>query len=114
VAGAKKESKTARASVRAGAGGAAGARVFGDMKRFTPLGGGFCYFIGSDGKTLHVKVDSQELFDVLSALEGADRSKVEAEVSGLATQFPQLTAWAALRDRLTAPAAAEAEEAVAA
>jgi hypothetical protein len=108
MAGAKKESKTARASVRAGAGGAGANRVFGDMKRFTPLGGGFCYHYAQDGRTLHVKVDSPELFEVLSALEGADRGKVEAEITGLAAQFPQIPAWAALRDKLTAPAEAEA------
>ena len=90
VAGAKKESKTARASVRAGAGGAGGGRVFGDMKRFTPLGGGFCYFAASDGKNLHLKVDSEELFTVLSAIEGADRAKIDAEVTELAAKFGHL------------------------
>jgi hypothetical protein len=113
VAGAKKESKTARASVRAGAGGAGASRVFGDMKRFTPLGGGFCYFTNGDGKNLHLKVDSEELFGILSVLEGPDRSKVEAEVSELAAKFDaKIPAWGQLRDKLTAPAAAE--EAVAA
>ena len=113
MAGAKKESKTARASVRAGAGGAAGGRVFGDMKRFTPLGGGFCYFTNSDGKTLHLKVDSEELFGILSSLEGADRGKVEAEVAELAAKFgDKIPAWGALSGKLTAPAAVE--EAVAA
>jgi hypothetical protein len=107
VAGAKKESKTARASVRAGAGGAGATRVFGDMKRFTPLGGGYCYHYAADGRTLHVKVDSEELFTALSSLEGSDRAKVEAEIAGLATQFPQIPAWAALRDKLATPAAAE-------
>ena len=109
MAGAKKESKTARASVRAGAGGAGATRVFGDMKRFTALGGGYCYHYAADGRTLHLKVDSQELFDVLSKLEGADRGKVEAEIAGLATQFPQVPEWATLRDRLSAPAAVEEE-----
>jgi len=113
VAGAKKESKTARASVRAGAGGAGGARVFGDMKRFTPLGGGFCYFTNSDGKNLHLKVDSEELFTVLTALSDADKAKITAEVGELATKFgAKIPAWAALRDRLVAPAA-ELEEAAA-
>jgi hypothetical protein len=113
VAGAKKESKTARASVRAGAGGAGGARVFGDMKRFTPLGGGFCYFTNSDGKNLHLKVDSEELFTVLTALGDADKAKITAEVGELATKFgTKIPAWAALRDRLAAPAA-ELEEAAA-
>lgn len=114
MAGAKKDSKTARASVRAGAGSAGANRVFGDMKRFTPLGGGFCYHYAQDGRTLHVKVDSEELFTVVSALEGSDRVKIEAEITGLATQFPQIPAWAALRDKLTAPAVADVEETVAA
>jgi hypothetical protein len=114
VAGAKKESKTARASVRAGAGGAGGARVFGDMKRFTPLGGGYCYFTNSEGKNLHLKVDSEELFTVLSALDEASRAKIAAEVAELATKFAAtIPAWGQLRDRLTAPAA-EVEEVVAA
>lgn len=104
MAGAKKESKTARASVRAGAGGAGAARVFGDMKRFTPLGGGFCYFTNSDGKNLHLKVDSEELFGILSGLEGADRAKVDAEVTELAAKHANIPAWAQLRDKLTAPA----------
>ena len=113
MAGAKKESKTARASVRAGAGGAGGARVFGDMKRFTPLGGGFCYFTNSDGKNLHLKVDSEELFTALTALSDADKAKITAEVGELATKFgAKIPAWASLRDRLTAPAA-ELEEAAA-
>ena len=113
MAGAKKESKTARASVRAGAGGAGGARVFGDMKRFTPLGGGYCYFINADGKNLHLKVDSEELLGLLSALAGTDRSKVEAEVTELAAKFSAtIPAWGELRAKLTAPAVVE--EAVAA
>ena len=111
MAGAKKESKTARASVRAGAGGAGAGRVFGDMKRFTPLGGGFCYFTNSDGKNLHLKVDSEELYTVLAAIEGPDRAKVQAEISELAAKFgDKIPAWGALRDKLAAPA----EEAVAA
>jgi hypothetical protein len=112
VAGAKKESKTARASVRAGAGGAGGGRVFGDMKRFTPLGGGFCYFAASDGKNLHLKVDSEELFGVLSAIEGADRAKIDAEVAELAGKFgDKVPAWKVLSEKLTAPAAELAEAA---
>ena len=109
MAGAKKESKTARASVRAGAGGAGGGRVFGDMKRFTPLGGGFCYFAATDGKNLHLKVDSEELFGILSAIEGADRAKINAEVSELAAKFgDKAPVWKALADKLTAGDLAEA------
>lgn len=109
MAGAKKESKTARASVRAGAGGAGGGRVFGDMKRFTPLGGGFCYFAASDGKNLHLKVDSEELFGVLSAIEGADRAKIDAEVAELAARFGEkVPAWKDLAAKLTAGDLAEA------
>ncbi|WP_194899464.1 hypothetical protein [Catenulispora pinisilvae] len=109
MAGAKKESKTARASVRAGAGGAGGARVFGDMKRFTPLGGGFCYFAASDGKNLHLKVDSEELLGLLSAAEGSDRAKINAEVAELAAKFgTKVPAWKALSEKLTAGELAEA------
>lgn len=109
MAGAKKESKTARASVRAGAGGAGGGRVFGDMKRFTPLGGGFCYFAAADGKNLHLKVDSEELFGILSAIEGADRAKIDAEVSELAAKFGEKApVWKTLADKLTAGELAEA------
>ena len=112
MAGAKKESKTARASVRAGAGGAGGARVFGDMKRFTPLGGGFCYFANSDGKNLHLKVDSEELFGILSAIEGADRAKIDAEVAELAAKFgAKVPAWKTLSEKLTAGAGELAEAA---
>ncbi|GAA1992519.1 hypothetical protein GCM10009838_65380 [Catenulispora subtropica] len=112
MAGAKKESKTARASVRAGAGGAGGGRVFGDMKRFTPLGGGFCYFANSDGKNLHLKVDSEELFGILSAIEGADRTKIDAEVAELAAKFGEkVPAWKALSEKLTAGAGELAEAA---
>lgn len=109
MAGAKKESKTARASVRAGAGGAGGGRVFGDMKRFTPLGGGFCYFAAGDGKNLHLKVDSEELFGLLSAVEGADRTKINTEVSELAAKFgDKVPAWKELAEKLTAGDLAEA------
>lgn len=108
MAGAKKESKTARASVRAGAGGAGGGRVFGDMKRFTPLGGGFCYFAAADGKNLHLKVDSEELFGILSAIEGADRVKIDTEVTELAAKFGEkVPAWKALAEKLTAGELAE-------
>jgi hypothetical protein len=109
VAGAKKESKTARASVRAGAGGAGGGRVFGDMKRFTPLGGGFCYFAAGDGKNLHLKVDSEELFGLLSVTEGTDRAKINAEVTELAAKFgDKAPVWKALAEKLTAGDLAEA------
>lgn len=109
MAGAKKESKTARASVRAGAGGAGGGRVFGDMKRFTPLGGGFCYFAAGDGKNMHLKVDSEELFGLLSAIEGADRAKVDAEVTELAAKFGEkVPAWKTLAEKLKAGNLAEA------
>ena len=112
MAGGKKESKTARASVRAGAGGAGGGRVFGDMKRFTPLGGGFCYFISGDARNLHLKVDSEELFTILSALEGAERGKVFAEVDEIAAKFgDKVPAWKALSAKLAAPAEELAEAA---
>lgn len=108
MAAAKKESKTARASVRAGAGGAAGGRVFGDMKRFTPLGGGFCYFANGEGKSLHLKVDSEELLGMLSAIEGPDRAKVNAEVAELAAKFGEkVPAWKALSEKLSAGELAE-------
>ena len=108
MAGAKKESKTARASVRAGAGGAGGGRVFGDMKRFTPLGGGYCYFAAGDGKNLHLKVDSDELFGILSAIEGADRAKIDAEVAELAAKFgDKVPAWNLLSKKLSAGELAE-------
>ncbi|MBS2539553.1 hypothetical protein KGQ20_43110 [Catenulispora sp. NF23] len=78
------------------------------MKRFTPLGGGFCYFASSDGKNLHLKVDSEELFGILSATEGADRTKINAEVAELAAKFGEKApAWKALSEKLTAGELAE-------
>jgi hypothetical protein len=96
-------SKTARASVRAGQAGQGGAlSVLGEFKYVIPLANGkFAYVRNlTNGKTVHLKTDSDAFVEELRVLAGAGHgTKIRAELSGLATQFPG-HGWDATEKRL--------------
>ncbi|MEV0716260.1 hypothetical protein [Asanoa sp. NPDC050611] len=85
-------SKTARASVRAGQAGQGGAQtVLGEYKYLIPLAGGkFAYVRNlTNGKTTHLRTDSDAFVDEIRLLAGAGHaSKIRAELNGLAAQYP--------------------------
>jgi hypothetical protein len=85
-------SKTARASVRAGQAGQGGAlSVLGEFKYIIPLASGkFAYVRNlTNGKTVHLKTDSDAFVEEVRVLAGAGHgTKIRAELAGLATQFP--------------------------
>jgi hypothetical protein len=97
-------SKTARASVRAGqAGAAAGAlNVLGEFKYLIPLNHGKHVYIRNltNGKTLHLRTDSDAFVDEIRVLTGAGHgTKVRAELSTLAASHPG-DGWDATEKRL--------------
>jgi hypothetical protein len=85
-------SKTARASVRAGQAGQGGAlSVLGEFKYLIPLNGGKHAYVRNltNGKTVHVRIDSEAFLEEVRQLAGAGHAtKIRAEISGLATAFP--------------------------
>lgn len=85
-------SKTARASVRAGQAGQGGAlSVLGEFKYVIPLAGGkFAYVRNlTNGKTVHLKTDSDAFVEEVRVLAGAGHgAKIRAELVGLAAAFP--------------------------
>ncbi|HLL68876.1 MAG TPA: hypothetical protein VK453_24650 [Micromonosporaceae bacterium] len=86
-------SKTARASVRAGqAGAAAGAlSVLGEFKYLIPLNHGKHAYVRNltNGKTLHLRTDSDAFVEEIRVLAGAGHAaKVRAELQSLATANP--------------------------
>ena len=85
-------SKTARASVRAGQAGAAGAlSVLGEFKYLIPLNGGKHVYVRNltNGKTNHLRTDSDAFVEEIKVLAGAGHAaKIRAELTGLAAAFP--------------------------
>src|SRR5947208_15698844 len=86
-------SKTARASVRAGQAGAAGAAlsVLGEFKYLIPLNHGKNAYVRylTNGKTLHLRTDSDAFVEEIRTLAGAGHgAKVRAELALLATSHP--------------------------
>ncbi|WP_329102937.1 hypothetical protein OG792_25305 [Micromonospora sp. NBC_01699] len=85
-------SKTARASVRAGQAGQGGAlSVLGEFKYLIPLNGGKHAYVRNltNGKTVHVRTDSDAFIEELRQLAGAGHAvKIRAEIAGLAAAFP--------------------------
>ncbi len=86
-------SKTARASVRAGQAGQGGAlSVLGEFKYLIPLANGrFAYVRNlTNGKTNHLKTDSEAFVEEIRSLAGAGHgAKIRAELQGLDQAFPQ-------------------------
>jgi hypothetical protein len=85
-------SKTARASVRAGQAGQGGAlSVLGEFKYLIPLNGGKNAYVRNltNGKTAHVRTDSEDFVDVIRVLAGAGHGpKIRVELTGLAAAYP--------------------------
>ena len=96
-------SKTARASVRAGQAGAAGAlSVLGEYKYLIPLGNGrFAYVRNlTNGRTIHMRTDSDAFVEEIRVLAGAGHgTKIRAELKSLATAHPK-DGWDATEKRL--------------
>ena len=96
-------SKTARASVRAGQAGAAGAlSVLGEYKYLIPLNKGRHAYVRNltNGKTVHMRTDSEAFVEEIRVLTGAGHGpKIRAELKALATANPE-HGWEATEDRL--------------
>ena len=87
------QSKTARASVRAGQAAGGGAlSVLGEFKYLIPLNGGKTVYVRNllTGKTLRVRTDSDRLVEEVKALnEAGHGAKIRAELDVLAAAYPE-------------------------
>ncbi|MBM2622999.1 hypothetical protein JIG36_46615 [Actinoplanes sp. LDG1-06] len=95
-------SKTARASVRAGQGAGGALSVLGEYKYLIPLANGrFAYVRNlTNGKTAHLKTDSDAFVDEIRALTAAGHgAKIRAELSALDEANPS-HGWGATEKRL--------------
>jgi hypothetical protein len=96
-------SKTARASVRAGQAGAAGAlSVLGEFKYLIPLNNGKHAYVRNltNGKTVHLRTDSDAFVEEIRVLAGAGHAaKIRAELQALASAHPA-HGWDATEKRL--------------
>ena len=97
-------SKTARASVRAGQAGAAGGAlsVLGEFKYLIPLNRGKHAYVRNltNGKTLHLRTDSDAFVEEIRTLAGAGHgTKLRAELAALAAAHPG-DGWDATEKRL--------------
>jgi len=100
---AQNTSKTARASVRAGQAGQAGAlSVLGEFKYLIPLAQGrFAYVRNlTNGKTHHLRTDSDAFVEEIRTLAAAGHgAKIRAELASLDESFPK-DGWGATDKRL--------------
>ncbi|MFC4072542.1 hypothetical protein [Actinoplanes subglobosus] len=95
-------SKTARASVRAGQGSGGALSVLGEYKYLIPLADGrFAYVRNlTNGKTAHLKTDSEAFVEEIRVLTGAGHgAKIRAELVTLHEKNPE-HGWAATEKRL--------------
>ncbi|GAA2577738.1 hypothetical protein GCM10010399_04380 [Dactylosporangium fulvum] len=96
-------SKTARASVRAGQAGAAGAlSVLGEFKYLIPLNNGKHVYVRNltNGKTNHLSTTSDTFVEEIRVLAGAGHAiKIRAELQALAAANPS-HGWDATEKRL--------------
>jgi hypothetical protein len=95
-------SKTARASVRAGQGTGGALSVLGEYKYVIPLAHGrFAYVRNlTNGKTQHLKTDSDAFVEEIRVLVGAGHgAKIRAELEALNAASPQ-DGWSATEKRL--------------
>ncbi len=96
-------SKTARASVRAGQAGAAGAlSVLGEYKYLIPLNNGRHAYVRNltNGRTSHLPTDSDAFIEEIRVLAGAGHgAKIRAELGALASANPG-HGWDATEKRL--------------
>ncbi|GIE76215.1 hypothetical protein Aph02nite_21650 [Actinoplanes philippinensis] len=95
-------SKTARASVRAGQGSGGALSVLGEYKYLIPLANGrFAYVRNlTNGKTAHLKTDSDAFVEEIRVLTGAGHgAKIRAELVTLHEKNPE-HGWADTEKRL--------------
>ncbi len=95
-------SKTARASVRAGQGTGGALSVLGEYKYLIPLANGrFAYVRNlTNGKTTHLKTDSDAFVEEIRVLAGAGHgAKIRAELVALHATSPE-DGWDAAEKRL--------------
>lgn len=106
-----KTSKTARASVRAGAGGKGAAITFlGEIKFLVPLNGGRHVYIRNvqSGYMPHLRTDSDQLVEEVKSLSAAGHAeRLRAEFDVLAAEHPA-DGWELTRKRLEEAGAFEA------
>ncbi|GAA0634863.1 hypothetical protein GCM10009547_43710 [Sporichthya brevicatena] len=98
-----KQSKTSRASVRAGAGSASGAvSVLGEVKYVIPLNGGKNAYVRNitTGRTPNLRTNSDAFVEEIRSLAAAGHgAKIKAELESLAAEFPD-HGWDAALQRL--------------
>lgn len=98
-----KQSKTSRASVRAGAGAASGAvSVLGEVKYVIPLNGGRNAYVRNitTGQTPNLRTDSDAFVEEIRTLAAANHGpKIRAELERLADEYPE-HGWDATLKRL--------------
>ncbi len=98
-----KQSKTSRASVRAGAGAASGAvSVLGEVKYVIPLNGGKNAYVRNitTGRTPNLRTNSEAFVEEIRALAAAGHgAKIKAELEVLAAEAPE-HGWDATLKRL--------------
>ena len=95
-------SKTARASVRAGQGAGGALSVLGEYKYLIPLNKGKHAYVRNltNGKTLHMRTDSDAFVEEIRVLAGAGHGpKIRAELAALAAAAPS-DGWDATEKRL--------------
>jgi hypothetical protein len=95
-------SKTARASVRAGAGSGGALSVLGEYKYLIPLAGGrFAYVRNlTNGRTNHLKTDSEAFVEEIRSLAAAGHGgKIRTELGALDAANPG-DGWADTEKRL--------------
>ncbi|MGH3749844.1 MAG: hypothetical protein ACRDT8_20870 [Micromonosporaceae bacterium] len=89
---ASNQSKTARASVRAGSSAAGGAlSVLGEFKYLIPLNGGKHAYVRNltNGQTVHCATDSEKFVGEIKQLSGAGHgAKIQTELDSLAQAHP--------------------------
>ncbi len=85
------QSKTARASVRAGQGTGSALSVLGEYKYLIPLNGGKNVYVRNllTAKTVRVRTDSETFVtEVKSLAEAGHGAKIRAELESLQTTYP--------------------------
>ncbi|GID11303.1 hypothetical protein [Actinocatenispora rupis] len=85
------QSKTARASVRAGQASGGALSVLGEYKYLIPLNGGKNVYVRNllTGKTSRVRTDSDKFVEEIKSLaDGGHGVKIKAELDVLQTSFP--------------------------
>ena len=95
-------SKTARASVRAGQGSGGALSVLGEYKYLIPLADGrFAYVRNlTNGKTTHLKTDSDAFVEEIRALSAAGHgAKIRTEITTLHSSNPE-HGWGDVEKRL--------------